>query len=389
MPNKVRLLYTRLVIALLWVALVVPAVVQFYQHRHYPEPVVLGPGVTEVRKLSDYSPALRGTVADCNVYVLDSGVPGGTLLVIGSTHPEEPATVLSTVMMVEQCIPTEGRILVAPRANRSASTVTRPGDAYPLYFTIPTEFGGRKFRMGDRWSNPLDSWPDPEVYVHYPSGQLLAYMDIRNLNRTWPGRESGMITERVCAAFVELIRKENVDVFIDLHEAELEYPVISTIVAHQRAADIAAVVSMMVSASEFRIGVEYSPQKLHGLSHREVGDHTDALVFQPETPEPFLDRVRGITDENLLLSGKDEFVMRAGQHGLLYERIDSEGWHIGKRVGRHNSTIAGIVEMYSEFYPERPIAFEGLPRYVDVVTEGVGAFLRNPEAAPEDRVIYD
>ncbi|MCR4403464.1 MAG: succinylglutamate desuccinylase/aspartoacylase family protein [Firmicutes bacterium] len=389
MSNKTWLTRARLAIVVVWLAVVVPGALQLYEHRHFREPVVLGPGVTEVKKLGDYSPAVRGTVNDCNVYVLDSGVPGGTMLVLGSSHPEEPGAVLSAILIVEQARPTAGRILVVPRANRSASTVTRPGDAYPQFFTIETEWGERRFRMGDRWANPLDSWPDPEVYVHYPSRQMLAYMDVRNLNRAWPGRESGLIVERTTFALTELIKKEKVDVVIDLHEAELEYSVISTIVAHQRAADVAAMVSMMLSSMEFKIGVEYSPEKLHGLSHRELGDYTDALVFEPETPEPFLDRVRGVTDERLLLEGKDEFVMAAGRRGLLYEKIDESGWPIEVRVGRHNSTIAKIAEMYTSFYTERPILLEGLPLYSELVASGVGKYLADPEAVPSERVAYD
>ncbi len=389
MSNGTWLTRARLVVGVVWLAVVIPAALQLYEHRHFREPVVLGPGVTEVRKLGDYSSAVRNTVNDCNVYVLDSGVPGGTMLVLGSSHPEEPAAVLSAIMLVEQARPTVGRILVIPRSNRSASTVTRPGDAYPQFFTIETDWGARKFRMGDRWANPLDSWPDPEVYVHYPSKQMLAYMDVRNLNRTWPGRKSGLIAERTGFALTELVKKENVDVVIDLHEAELEYSVISTIVAHQRAADIAAMVSMILSSMEFKIGVEYSPEKLHGLSHREVGDFTDALVFEPETPEPFLDRVRGVTDERLLLTGKDEFVVTAGKHGLLYEKIDESGWPIEVRVGRHNSTIAKIAEIYSSLYSDRPIELEGLPLYSELVSNGVGKYLASPEAVPAGRVAYD
>ncbi|MEZ5011762.1 MAG: hypothetical protein R2744_09270 [Bacteroidales bacterium] len=30
------------------------------------------------------------------------------------------------------------------------------------------------------------------VSIHYPSGQNLAYVDIRNLNRAWPGRANGI-----------------------------------------------------------------------------------------------------------------------------------------------------------------------------------------------------
>ncbi len=107
--------------------------------------------------------------------------------------------------------------------------------------------GRQRFRMGDRWSNPLDQWPDPEVYIHYPSRQELAYVDIRNLNRTWPGRANGTLTEKTCYALTQLIKKEKVDIAIDLHEAELQYPVISTIVAHDKGQDLAAMASMMIS----------------------------------------------------------------------------------------------------------------------------------------------
>ncbi len=379
----------KIVVVIAWLALVIPSAMQLYEHRHFKEPVVLGPGVTDVRKLSYYAPSLEGTASDCNIYVLDSGVPGATMLVAGGSHPEEPAGVLSAITIVENCTPSVGSILVCPRSSRSASTVTRPGDAYPAFFSIPTPYGERKFRMGDRWTNPLDSWPDPEVYIHYPSKQLLAYMDIRNLNRTWPGRSDGTITERTCAALIELIEREDVDIFIDLHEAELEYSVISTIVAHQNSADLAAMASMTLSSERFKMGMEYSPRTLHGLSHREIGDFTQALAFEIEVPEPFIDRVRGITDEALLLTGKDEFVMKAGDHGLLYEEIDEKGWPIDERVGRLNSTIAMIVEMYNMMMPGKELAVENLPLRDDVVAKGVGYYLLNPASAPPDRVALD
>jgi hypothetical protein len=217
-----NLLIVKLVsLALVAVALVI-AGIQFYDHRNFQEEVVKGPGVTQVRKLSDYFEPLKGTINDCNIYIFDSGVPGGTAFLIGSSHPEEPSGNLTAQLFVENAKLTKGRLIVAIRANQSASRVTRPGDAYPLYFTIETPWGEKKFRMGDRWSSPLDSWPDPEVYVNYPSGQLLAYMDVRNFNRTWPGRANGIITEQTNYAFMNLIKEEGVDIFIDLHEAELD-----------------------------------------------------------------------------------------------------------------------------------------------------------------------
>ena len=239
----------------------------FYDHRHLREPVVLGPGVTRVTTLGQYNATLRGTANDINLYVLDGKEPGGTILVFGGTHAEEPAGRLAAWLLVEHATVERGRLIVALSANRSASTVTRPGAAYPATFTIPTAWGGQTFRMGDRWSNPLDQWPDPEVFIHYPSRQYLAYSDIRNLNRTFPGRPNGTLTERTTFGFMELIRREKVDVAIDLHEAELQYPVINTIVTHQKGQEFATMVSMTLTDNEgFQIGTEFSPLNLHGLS---------------------------------------------------------------------------------------------------------------------------
>jgi len=305
---------------------------------------------------------------------------------MGGTHPEEPAGRLAAWLLAEHAVMEAGRLIVVLSGNRSATTVTRVGGAYPPDFTIDTDWGEQTFRLGDRWSNPLDQWPDPEVYIHYPSGQYLAYVDIRNLNRAWPGRPDGTLTERTTYAFMELIRREAVDVFIDLHEAELQYPVISTIVAHDRGQELATYVSMMLSDTEFNIGMEYSPVNLHGLSHREVGDASGAVSLLFEAPEPFLDATRGRTTREQLLTGRDEFVMKAGEAGLLFEKIDEHGWPIAVRVGRHTSTVLQTMEAWTELNADRPIRSRGVPRYAEVIETGVGHWLRDPASVPPARV---
>ncbi len=376
----------KLVISALGLLLLVHSGVSFYKSRRLEEPVVLSPGVTEVKKLGDYFEGVRGTVNDANLYFFESGEPGATMFVMGGTHPEEPASRLAAWLFAENAVMEEGRLIVVLSANRSATTVTRVGGAYPPDFTIETDWGERTFRLGDRWSNPLDQWPDPEVYIHDPSGQYLAYVDIRNLNRTWPGRPNGTLTERTTYAFMELIRRESVDVFIDLHEAELQYPVISTIVAHDTGEELATYVSMMLSDMEFNIGMEYSPVNLHGLSHREVGDHSDAVSLLFEAPEPFLDATRGRTTREQLLTGQDEFVVKAGEAGLLFERIDESGWPVAVRVGRHTSTVLQTMEAWTELNPDRPIGCRGVPRYAEVIERGVGHWLRDPASVSPNRV---
>jgi len=380
----------KLLVGLAGLALLVASGVSFRTSRWLQEPVVASNGVTTVGKLSDYFHGLKGSINDCNVYVLEGKEPGGTMVVLGGTHPEEPAGRLAAWVFAENGMMEQGRLILVLSANRSASTVTRLGGAYPPDFDIPTAFGARTFRLGDRWANPLDQWPDPEVYIHSPSGQHLAYVDIRNLNRCWPGRPDGMLTEKTCYALMELIRKEKADVVIDLHEAELQYPVISTIVAHEKGQELAVLVSMMLTDAEgFKMGMEFSPPNLHGLSHREIGDHSDAISLLFEAPEPFLDATRGRTTREQLLTGKDEFVVRAGQAGLLFETIDENGWPIAVRVGRHTSAVLQTMETWSEMRPERALRCLGVPRYAEVIDRGVGSFLKDPAAADPKRMWFE
>jgi predicted deacylase len=63
-----------------------------------------GPGVTRVGRLSDTLPGLAGTPGDTPVYTLAAPagtVPGGTALILGGTHGDEPAGSLAAVVLVE------------------------------------------------------------------------------------------------------------------------------------------------------------------------------------------------------------------------------------------------------------------------------------------------
>ena len=363
----------------------------FYEHRNYKEPVVVSEGCTEVKKLSDYCDIIKGTVNDCNVYIFDSGVEGGTFLIWGSTHPEEPAGPMAAELMVENLKVTQGKVIIIDRMNTSASTNTRVGEAYPRFFTYETDWGTKVWRFGDRHANQLDSWPDPKVYIHYPSGQNLANVDIRNANRNWPGKEDGLLTERTAYAVMQMIRAEGVDMTLDMHEAELEYTVENTIVVHEKAQAVGAMVSMMLTSQTFDVpvGMEFSPKALHGLSHREVGDYSDAASYLVEVAEPMLDRIRGITDEELLMSGKDRFVMKAGEHGLLYAPIDESGWPIEKRVARHVAVATKIMEVNNTVNADQTILIEGIPTYEEIMANGLAGYYHNPDTAPAERVYYD
>lgn len=81
--------------------------------------------------------------------------------------------------------------------------------------------------------------------------------------------------------------------------------------------------------------------------------------------------------------------MKAGEHGLLYEKIDENGWPIDVRVGRHCSTILQVVQTYSEMYPNKVVIISNVPRYAEIIENGVGHYFYNPAKTPTDRVVYE
>jgi len=380
----------KLVFIILMLVITFISGVQFYQHRHYQLPIVAGPGVTKVVRLSDYHPRLKGTMADTHVFFLEGKQPGGKALLLGNTHSNEPEGLLTALIFIENAIVEQGTLIIIPQFNNSGSRVTHFGDGYPLFFEIPTPWGSKKFRYGDRNAAPLDSWPDPDVYIHYPDRQLLSYLDVRNVNRTWPGRANGPLMERVTFAAMQLMRQESVDVAIDIHGAETMFPVTNCIVAPEKSMDIATMTSMTVTAMEgFENHVEPSPTGFRGLSHREIGDYSNTLPFLLEAPIPFLDQPTGPKTIDLLLTGKDPFLLSLARQKKLFVPYDETGWPIEKRVGQHCSVVLEIINQFSTMVPERAMLISQVPRYGEVVEKGVGYFYHNPHQAKPDRLYFN
>ena len=371
-------------------ALVLAAIagVSFYDQRHYKETVVVSDALTEVRWLSDYVPMLKGTYGDTPIFIFDSGVEGGSVLYCGGTHPYEPATSLSAFILMENIQVEKGKVFVIPQCSYSATTLGVQGNAYPSYYTIETEWGEQKYKIGERNTNPLDQWPDNFTYINYPSGQSQAYNDLRNLNRCYPGRLDGTFTERVAYAIMEVIRTENIDMSIDCHEASIMYPVVGTYVAHDDAMDIAMMAAMDLSATSFDMKIEQSPKSLKGFTHREWGDYSDTLAILMETPEPFIDRIVGPMTVDLMMTGKDLFLSFAGDKGLTYVKYTEENdysWPMNVRVGRHLSGAAKAVYYMNMFFPEKEV-IATWPSYEELVEKDCGAFLHDPSAANPDQV---
>jgi predicted deacylase len=346
-----------------------------FRRMHEEEPIREGPGVTAIKHLSDYFGGLKGTAGDTEVFVMDSGVPGGTVLVLGGTHPNEPSGFLSAILMIENAKPSKGRMIIIPRANNSGFTHTDYTEGAPQRIHLKAASGERWFRFGSRATNPTDQWPDPDIYVHAASGQKLSGSETRNLNRAYPGRADGTLTEKVAHGIVQLIQKEKVSLAIDLHEASPEYPVINAIVAHERAMDIAAEVTIGLQMDGIKIGLEPSPKSLRGLSHREWGDATDTMAILMETANPAQGRLRGATNEQLVLTGKDPMYERAAKLNRLFVPYDAKGLPIDLRVARHVTAVNEFLAVMSRKKPQQAVVLSKVPSYNDMVKKGIGTYL--------------
>jgi len=340
------------------------------------EPIVAGPGVTAQRMLSATEPSLAGGSGDTPVFELAGPKPGGTMMILGGTHPQEIGGVLAAVLMIENVRVKQGRLIVVPQANRSGFTHTDPMEAYLHSFTIDTPAGPRWFRVGMRLTNPADQWPDPDVFVHSPSGERMVGHETRNLNRNHPGRPRGWLTARVSHALTALAKEASL--VLDLHEAQPEYPVINTMVAHEHAFETAATATAAMQARRIPISLAASPKNLHGLSHREFGDYTNAEAVLTESPNPAMGRLRGRTGEDLVVDGHDANYVRAAKLKRLFVSFDEQGWPLKTRVARNLAAIEELINAYNELHPETPIEVENIPPYKDVIARGLGVFLQQP-----------
>jgi hypothetical protein len=360
-------------------SLFLTAVICFFSARdflclHQEEAIFPSRGLTDKRKLSDYFSGLKNSAGDSDVYIFEGQRTGGTLFILGGTHPNEPAGFITAVLLVENLLVTEGKIIIIPRANNSGFMHNDPQEGNPQKYSIDTKGGKRWFRYGSRLTNPIHQWPDPILYVN-PAGQKLSGTESRNLNRSYPGKKKGFLTEKIAWSIMEVIRKERADLALDLHEAAPEYPVINAIVFHENSAELAAMAMMRLQAEGVEIRLEASPSNLRGLSHREWGDFAPTRAILLETANASHGRLKGKTSVSLILDGKDKNYEKAARLGLLFIPFGREGISLHHRVARHLASIAALLESLQELHPELSIQVKNIPSAEEVRNAGIGAFL--------------
>jgi hypothetical protein len=312
-----------------------------------------GPGV-QVKTLGDYFPGVAHTPGDTAVYILEGPDPGGTVFVAGGTHAGEIAGSLAAIILVERAKVRRGRLIVVPYANNSAITYPdprRPGS--PKTFKIKTASGTRTFKIGARLTRPEHQGePDPPG-EEAPSPEYAADNLSRNLDRQFPGKPDGNLTQRIAYAIVSLIKMENVDLAFDLHEAPPGSRLAMMIVANPKNIELGAEAVLALEAKGLTMKLEESSSDFKGLSHREWGDATAARAFLVETPNP---------------------AFRKDKPG---DPVNDPEWPLPRRVGIHIEIMRAIIDAYNGSVPEtQRVEISDLPGLDGITKSGLGVILR-------------
>ncbi len=381
----------------LWIniiVLVVAAAVAFgagsdFKAMQQPDEIYTGnPALTSIKKLSDYNKNLLDTPGDTDIYVLDSGVPGGKALIYGGTHSNETAAVLNAITYIENAEVKQGTLYVIFAANQSAFSATLPlrGQMAYMQFDLP-DGSIRKVRMGSRLTNPVHQWPDPNYRLN-SSGRVLKQneiAEIRNLNRNHPGMQEGYLTEMICYGMRNLIDTEGIDLIYDGHEASSEFLRVNYLIAHNRAMNLGSTAILNASLDAMMEGnldgypfkVDLSGATSLGLSHRALGDTTDALATLFESLNPVMGFCHGKVDEALVKDGKSENYVKITDLGLLSSgELTPEGSPIEQRTGYHMEMSRQLIHAMGELDPEKTITVSGLPSFTDMVSDGLESTLK-------------
>ncbi len=314
-----------------------------------------GPAITAVKHLSDYLPSLANTPGETPVYVLEGKEKGGTVFVAAGTHGNEIAGIMAAIVLVERARIQKGRLIVVPHANNSAAGYVDPRRPSPFFVTLTTPSGKRQFRYGSRLTKPEHQGAqDPGKYRHPQSTEELDGAEARNLDRAYPGKANGNLTERVAFAILQLIKKEAVDVAFDLHESGPDSRLAWMVVANPKNVDVAAMAVLNLDAAGITMKLEPSSDSFRGLSHREWGDATKAQAYLFETPNPGM-----------------------GEKSESADLVNDTKFPLARRVGVQLSTFVAILDSYNETAsPALAIKLLDVPGVAQLSAAGVGAFLK-------------
>lgn len=266
-----------------------------------------GRGLARIFLLSDIDSGLAGTAFDTPVFQVgekgtppDSSDSKAALFVCAGAHENEIAGILAAYWLIEKVRVHGAKLFVMPRANAAGATWSLQNPKSPrILQAIPGI--SRTFRYGARLSDPAhETVSDPPLFSPpaAPAGfRALAGQEMRNLNREYPGSTDSAMTARLAYAITLLLKKENISIAIDLHEASASSHLGYSIVTRAEFLDEAALAVLDLeetAGKSFRL--EESKPEFAGYSHWEwgkLGIHAFLVeTFNPAQPsdDPTIDQ---------------------------------------------------------------------------------------------------
>lgn len=307
----------------------------------HPFDIVPGPGVTAVERLSMHHAPLAGTPADTPVFQMRGLEPGGTLVVLGGSHPSEPGAILAALMLIEHARVSSGSLVVIPYANALAIHPEQtldfetPGGPRVIIY-------GQRFTLMEHHDNA-----EPETYTG-PSGNLVSGVESRNLNRVWPGLDDGTPTEQIAHAITSLIRANRTTLAFDLHEAA------------NLGGDLPWTLAALPNEESLVRDV------IHGLN-RDLG--FDLMRWR------LLDTPAGLS--------RVEWPASTGARAFLTETVYGNVTPIPMRVGIQLEMIRRVIDEHNRTADASlAIRYDGLPDYSTLVENEPGSWLRPKKPAP-------
>ena len=322
-------------------------------------------GVT-IEKFSDYSPNLKDTLGDANIYKIEGVKPGPSALILGGCHPNEPSGQLAATLLLENLEVEAGTIYIVTETFKSVYTNDSPEKSKDSYYNINTQNGTRKFKFGTQ-------------------------TDISKIHNSYPGKADGTTFEKTAYAVTQLIKQNDIAMTIDLRESTPNYFPINTIIAHEDAVAVASMAHMFVMFQGVKISVDQSPTSLLNLSHRALGDHTDTLAMQSLVSSVAKVKENGPEIESLILPGEN---ISWNESDTTY----AEPLSVTEGVARHIITINELLNAYNEELSygdggifgrilngkrlvEGMFTVHNIPSYDEIIENGVGYYLADQ---PED-----
>jgi len=316
-----------------------------------------GPGVSEVRMLSDYFEGLRDTPMDTRVYILRGREKGGNSLILGGTHGNEISGIVSAMYMVENIEVEKGTLFIIPRINESAASAVQvfSGDADYLFLG-----NDRKVRMGARRSNLTEHWPQKNSY-NLRENIYLREDEARNLNRVYPGKRSGNLTEKLAFGVAELVRREYIDMTFDLHEGRPRFEGLNAAIVSRNSMDIALETALELEFEEINLRVEESGPGLYGLIHNELPKVSNTKAVLLETVNTAQGSMTGKVNNNLYLTGEDPIYAKLKDMGITSKVY--KPYTLNERIARHVTSVEFFLRVLGSFNDRDEVVLRGVPSF--------------------------